>query len=138
MTTIETTATSFHHACMTGKGWQECQQYCSPDATFTHEGEMFADIHSLEAYAAFLENAFTPVPDFRHEVLSVGVDERQQRVLVHYLIRGTHTGEGLPVPPTGKSMETHCVLILYFENERIRHATKVWNDHEMMKQVGWV
>ena len=138
MTTIETTATSFHHACMTGKGWQECQQYCSPDATFTHEGEMFADIHSLEAYAAFLENVFTPVPDFRHEVLSVGVDERQQRVLVHYLIRGTHTGEGLPVPPTGKSMETHCVLILYFENERIRHATKVWNDHAMMKQVGWV
>ena len=138
MNTIESVATSFHHACMTGKGWQECQQYCNGDATFTHEGELFADIHTLEAYAAFVENVFKPIPDFRHEVLSVGIDERQQRVLIHYLIRGTHTGEGLAVPPTGKSMESYCVLILYFENERIRHAAKVWNDHEMMKQAGWV
>ncbi len=138
MNTIESIATDFHHACMTGKGWPACQPYCTPDATFTHEGELFADIHTLEAYAAFLASAFTPVPDFRHEVLSVGVDQRQQRVLIHYLIRGTHTGEGFPVPPTGKSMESRCVLILHFQNERIRHAAKVWNDHEMMKQVGWV
>ncbi len=138
MNTIETIATNFHHACMTSKGWQACEQYCTPDATFTHEGTMFADTNTLQAYATFIEHVFTPVADFRHEVLSVGVDERQQRVLIHYLVRGTHTGEGLPFPPTGKSMESRCMLVLYFENERINHAEKVWNDHEMMKQVGWV
>jgi len=138
METIETTATSFHHACMTGKGWEACRQYCTPDATFAHEGEMFADIHTLEQYAAFLQSVSTPVPDFRHEVLSVGVDPRQQRVLIHYLIRGTHTGEGLPVPPTGKSFATSCFLALHFEGERIQHAAKVWNDHDMQKQAGWV
>ncbi len=138
MNTIETIATDFHHACMTGKGWQECQQYCTPDATFTHEGTMFADTNTLQAYVTFIEHVLTPVPDFRHEVLSIGVDERQQRVLIHYLVRGTHTGEGLPFPPTGKSMESRCMLVLYFENERINHAEKVWNDHEMMKQVGWI
>ena len=138
MTSIETIATSFHHACMTGKGWQACSQHCTPDASFAHEGELFADIHTLEAYVSFLQSAFTPVPDFRHEVLSVGVDQEQQRVLVHYLVPCTHTAEGFPVPPTGKSMESNCVLILHFENERIRHATKVWNDHDMMKQAGWV
>ncbi|MFN2323745.1 MAG: ester cyclase [Trueperaceae bacterium] len=138
MHTLESIATSFHHACMTGEGWQACQPYCAPDATFVHEGTMFADAGTLEAYVAFIQSAITPVPDFQHEVLSVGIDERQQRVLIHYLIRGTHTGEGLPVPPTGKSLQSHCVLILYFENELISHATKVWNDHEMMKQLGWV
>ena len=138
MTNLETTARRFHHACMTGEGWPACQPYCTPDATFTHEGEMLAEVHTLEAYAAFLQSVFTPVPDFRHEVLSVGVDPEHQRVLVHYLIRGTHTGEGLPVPPTGKSMETNCVLVLHFEGDRIRHAVKVWNDHDMRKQVGWV
>ena len=138
MNTIESIATSFHHTCMTGKGWQECQQYCTPDASFTHEGEMFADIHTIEQYAAFMQRAFTPVPDFRHEVLSVGVDQRQQRVLIHYLIRGTHTGEGLPVPPTGKSFATSCFLVLHFEGERIQHAAKVWNDHDMQKQAGWI
>ena len=135
---IESIATSFHDACMTGKGWQECQQYCTTDATFTHEGTMFADVETLAAYADFLARIATPVPDFRHEVLSVGVDERQRRVLIHYLIRGTHTGEGLPFPPTGKSMESRCMLVMYFNNDRIDHAEKVWNDHAMMQQVGWV
>ena len=99
---------------------------------------MLADTHTLEAYATFIQGAFTPVPDFRHEVLAVGVDQKQQRVLVHYLIRVTHKGEGFPVPPTGKCMESNCVLILHFENERIRHATKVWNDHDVSRQVGWL
>ncbi len=138
MPNIETIATSFHQACTSGAGWEACRAYCTPDATFEHEGEMFADIHTLEAYATFLQNVLAPVPDFRHEVLSVGVDQGLQRVLVHYLIRGTHTGEGLPVPPTGKSMESHCVFILHFEGDRIRHATKVWNDYEVRKQLGWV
>jgi len=35
-------------------------------------------------------------------------------------------------------MASRCVLSLHFQNERIRHAAKVWNDHAMMKQVGWV
>lgn len=95
-------------------------------------------IHTHEAYATFIEAAFTPVPDFRHELLSVGFDHERQRVLVHYLVRGTHTGEGFPVPPTGKSMESNCILILDFENERIRHTTKVWNDHDVSRQVGWI
>ena len=138
MDTIESIATRFHQACMTGKGWQECQQFCTPDATFTHEGTMFADIRTLQVYADYIASLSTPVPDFRHEVLSVAVDEPQQRVLIHYLIRGTHSGEGLPIPPTGRSMESRCVLILHVENERIRHAEKVWNDHAMMLQAGWV
>jgi len=138
MTDIETIAKSFHHACTSGQGWQACQEYCTPDATFEHEGTMFADIQSVEGYAAFIQSVFTPVPDFRHEVLAVAVDRALERVLVHYRISGTHTGEGLPVPPTGKSMVSESVLVLHFEGERIRHVQKVWNDHEMMKQVGWV
>jgi predicted ester cyclase len=138
MTDIATIAKDFHQACTSGQGWHACQPYCTPDATFEHEGTMFADIQSVEGYAAFIQSVFTPVPDFRHEVLAVAVDRALERVLVHYRISGTHTGEGLPVPPTGKSMVSDCVLVLHFEGERIRHVQKVWNDHEMMKQVGWV
>ncbi len=35
-------------------------------------------------------------------------------------------------------MEPHCVGILSLQDERIHHASTSWNDHEMMKQVGWV
>ena len=58
----------------------------------------------------FLQNVFTPAPGFRHEVLAVAVDRALDRALVHCRIRGTPTGEGLPVPPTGRSMVSDCVL----------------------------
>ena len=138
MTDIEAIAASFHHACMTGAGWEACRSHCTPDATFEHEGETFAGVSALEAYAAFVQSLYAPVPDFRHEVLAVAVDRAIGQAIVHYRIRGTHTGEGLPVPSTGKSMVSDCVLVLQFEGERIRHVQKVWNDREMMKQVGWI
>jgi predicted ester cyclase len=138
MIDIEAIAASFHHACMTGAGWVACRLHCTPDATFEHEGETFADVRTLEAYAAFVQNLYAPVPDFRHEVLAVAIDRAIGRAIVHYRIRGTHTGEGLPAPPTGKAMASNCVLILHFEGELIHHAQMVWNDREMMKQVGWI
>ena len=138
MTDIEDIAATFHHACMTGAGWDACRQHCTPDATFEHEGETFADARTLEAYVAFVQGLYAAVPDFGHDVLAVAVDRALGRALVHYRIRGTHTGEGLPVPPTGKSMTSQCVLVMHFEGDRIRHVQKVWNDHEMMKQVGWI
>jgi hypothetical protein len=73
----------------------------------------------------------------RHEALAIGVDERQRRVLIHDPIRGTHTSERLPFPPTGKSMESRCMLVPSFKNDRIDHAETVSNEHAMMQQVGW-
>jgi predicted ester cyclase len=138
MTDIEAIAASFHHACMTGAGWEACRQHCTPDATFEHEGETFADVRTLEAYAAFVQCLYAAVPDFGHDVLAVAVDHALGRALVHYRIRGTRAGGGPAVPPTGKAMASDCVLILHFEGERIHHAQKVWNDRQMMKQVGRV
>jgi len=39
MTGIVETAEAFFEACETGGGWEKCQQYCHPDATFAAQAE---------------------------------------------------------------------------------------------------
>jgi len=50
--------------------------------------------------------------------------------------KGTHTEEGGPVPPTGKSVAADYVYAMEFEGGKIRHMTKVRNDGHSLRQLG--
>ena len=99
---IKATAQQFFDACETGKGWAVCQQYCHPSAAFSAQAGALANINTLEAYTDWMKGLFTPVPDGSYEVRSFAVDEHRNNVAAYGVFRGTHTGEGGPVPPTGK------------------------------------
>lgn len=53
------------------------------------------------------------------------------------VFKGTHTGDGGPVAPTGKEVQTDYVYVMEFSEGRIRHMTKTWNDGFAMRQLGW-
>jgi predicted ester cyclase len=53
------------------------------------------------------------------------------------VFKGTHSGEGGPVPASGKQVETDYVYVMEFDGDRIRHMTKIWNDGYAMRQLGW-
>ncbi len=138
MSSIKDKAEQFFDACETGKGWETCRQYCHPQATFSAQADALAGVDTLEAYTEWMKGLLTPVPDGRYEVRSFAVDEDRNNVAAYGVFRGTHTGEGGPVPPTGKRVETDYVYIMEFEGDRIRHMTKVWNDGVSLKQLGWM
>jgi len=138
MSSIKEKAEQFVDACDTGKGWEACRQYCLPQATFSAQADALAGIDTLEAYTEWAKGLLTPMPDGRYEVRSFAVDEDRNNVTVYSVFRGTHTGEGGPVPPTGKGVETDYVYIMEFEGDQIRHMTKVWNDVFGLKQLGWM
>ncbi len=39
--------------------------------------------------------------------------------------------------PTGKSVAADYVYMMEFDGDKIRHMTKVWNDGQSLKQLGW-
>ena len=137
MSAISTTAERFLDACMGGRGWEGCRPYCLPNATLSIQADMFADVDTVEAYAERVKAFFTPIPDFRHEVQVVAVDEEGRQVGILYTLYGTHTAEGGPVPPTGRSIAADSAMFLAFDGERIHHVTKVFNDVYPLKQIGW-
>lgn len=138
MSAIKDTAARFFGACETGEGWALCSEYCHPDATFSAQAGALTGVETLEDYTEWMKGLFTPIPDGRYEVRFLAVDESRNNVAAFAVFRGTHTGDGGPVPPTGKQVETDYVYVMEFEGERIRHMTKIWNDGIGLKQLGWM
>jgi predicted ester cyclase len=137
MSTLSGSARKFFDACEAGKGWAECRQYCHADATFSAQSEALTGIDTLEAYTEWMKGLLDILPDGAAEVRSFAVDEARQNVAAFGVFRGTHTGDGGPVPPTGKSAAADYVYVMDFDGDKIRHMTKIWNDGITMRQLGW-
>jgi predicted ester cyclase len=127
----------FFDACETGKGWEGCQSYCHPGATFSAQADALQGIGTLEGYTDWMKGLLVLVPDGVAELRALGVDETRNNVTAYGIFRGTHTGEGGPVPPTGKGAEADYVYVMDFEGDKIRHMTKIWNDTITLQQLGW-
>lgn len=138
MSSIKDIAAAFFDACETGKGWAACAKYCHPDASFSVQADTFAGLDTLEAYTDAMKGFIDgPVPDADYDLRAFAVDEDRGIVLGFAVFTGTHTGEGGPLPPTGKRAETDYVYAMEFDGDRIRHMTKIWNDVWAMRQLGW-
>lgn len=137
MASIRENAGLFFEACETGKGWDGCAQYCRPGATFSAQTGALAGVTTVEEYTDWMKGLLAIAPDGRAEIRSFGVDDARNSVAIYGIFRGTHTGEGGPVPPTGKSVEADYVYVLDHEADKIRHMTKIWNDAISLQQLGW-
>ena len=137
MNAMKQSAERFFDACETGTGWSGCQQYCHAGATFSAQAGALAGIDTLQAYTDWMKGLFTPVPDGRYEVRAFAVDEERHSVTAYGVFRGTHTGQGGPVPPTGKQVEADYVYVMQFDGDKIRHMTKIWNAGWALRQLGW-
>lgn len=135
--TISDSAHDFFEACETGKGWVGCQAWCHDDATFSCQADALADVGTLAGYADWMQGLLGPLADGRYELKAFATDETRGTVVAAAVFYGTHTGEGGPVPPTGKFAAADYVCVMHFDGAKIRHMTKIWNDGHTMKALGW-
>jgi ketosteroid isomerase-like protein len=130
-------ARAFFDAVETGKGWEVCRQWCHPDAVFAAQAGSLAEVATVEAYAEWMKDIYTPMPDARYEMTFFGEDTERGVVTGCAVFMGTHTGPGGPVEPTGKSVAADYAYMMEFDGDRIRKMTKIWNDAHSFAQVGW-
>jgi steroid delta-isomerase-like uncharacterized protein len=135
---ITETARAFFDACETGRGWDECRAHCRADASFAAQASPLADVRRLEDYTEWMKAMLVPFPDGTATVRSFATDPERNSVAAYGVFSGTHTGEGGPVPPTGKRLETDYVYVMQFDDGKISHMTKIWNADWALRQVGWI
>lgn len=135
--TISESAREFFEACETGKGWSACKPWCHEDATFSCQADALADVTSLAGYADWMKGLLGPIPDGRYELKAFAADEARGAVVAAAVFHGTHSAEGGPVPPTGKSVAADYVYVMDFSGGKIRHMTKIWNDGHSLRALGW-
>lgn len=137
MSNISDTARQFFEACETGLGWEGCQAFCQPDASFSSQTMVLAEITTLEGYCNWMKDLLTPIPDGHYELKCFAVDESNDTVAAFGVFHGTHTGPGGPVEATGNKIAADYVYHMVFDGDRIKHMTKVWNDSISLQQLGW-
>jgi predicted ester cyclase len=114
-----------------------CRAYCTPNASFSAQAEPLAEIRTLQGYADWMKGLLSFMPDGRYAVKSFATDDDRNSVCAYGVFSATHTGQGGPCPPTGKSTTTDYVYVMDFAGDKIRHMTKIWNAGWAMKELGW-
>ena len=84
-----------------------------------------------------MKGLLTPIPDGHYELKCFAEDEERGCVSAFAVFHGTQTGPGGPGEPTGKKVAADYVYVMQFEDGRISHMTKIWNDAISLQQLGW-
>lgn len=134
---IEQTARDFFEACETGGGWAACRGYCHDGASFACQADALAGVTTLAGYAEWMKGLLGPIPDGRYDLTAFATDAGRGTVVASAVFHGTQTGTGGPGAPTGKSVASDYVYVMRFDGGRIAHMTKIWNDSQALRQLGW-
>jgi steroid delta-isomerase-like uncharacterized protein len=90
-----------------------------------------------EDYASLrktIEAMHTAFPDSRTEILEIIEDG--PKVAVHWQTTGTHTGEFMDVPATGRSIAVTGASFLKFDGDKLAEEWVVWDPRELLSALG--
>ena len=133
-----TDAMAFFDACETGKGWGGCQAYCTADATFASQAGALAGITTLAAYCDWMTGLLGILPNGSYALKSAAYDAERNSVIAYAVFTGTHTGEGGPIPATGKTTNSDYVYNIVLDDDgKVKHMDKIWNDSAALVELGW-
>ena len=60
------------------------------------------EMKTLAQYTDWMKGMMTVLPDARYEVKSFAIDSVRNNVTAYGVFYGTHSGQGGPVPPSGR------------------------------------
>ncbi len=89
---------------------------------------------NLEGHKQFASMFYAGFPDLYHTVEDT-VAERD-KVAVRFTLRGTHTGNFMGIPPTGKSITVSAMAVLHIVGGKITELRGEFDQMGMMQQLG--
>lgn len=97
-------------------------------------GESDKPVRGPAEFKIFFHNLRTAFPDIRITIEDT-VSEGDQ-VVVRVKIEGTHLGDGIGVPASGRRMCVAGILIIRFANGKIVEGLNSWDQLGMLRQIG--
>ena len=103
----------------------------APDVVF-HNASMTAQ--GLEAYQQFLSMFFNAFPDFQSTIEDMIAEG--DKIVTRQTFRGTHAGDLMGIPPTGKQVTMSGIVISQFVNGK---CVELWANNDelgLLQQLG--
>lgn len=133
-------AKRFFESCEAPEGWEGCREYVAENASFQAQSEPLVEISTVEGYCEWMK-AFGTVtaPGATYDLHSASFDEATRTAVFFATYHARHTGDGGPVPPTGRETHSHYVYVLKMDDSaKVASMTKIWNAPWAMKELGWI
>lgn len=134
------TAAAFFHACEGLEGWDGCRKYVANGAKFTAQSEPLVEIETVEQYCEWMAGLGKgPLAGCGYNIEASSFDDETNTALFFGTFTAQHSGDGGPVPPTGKTTVSHYVYALKMNDDGlIEQMTKIWNAPWALNELGWV
>lgn len=120
----------------TNPDWQKVWDELMSADVVHHFNSAAEPIVGLEANKAFNESLFQGFPDIQHTMEDVIAED--DKVVYRTTIQGTHTGNFLGTPPTGKFVKVNDFTLLRITDGKIVEWWYECNLLELMQQLGLV
>ena len=115
------------------RNWAGFYELIAPDMVL-HEASKTSQ--GLEAYQQFVSMYYTAFPDLHISVEAIVAEG--DRIVARYTGRGTHQGELMGIPPTGKPISVANILIARIANDRVVEQWLNTDVLGMLQQLGVV
>ena len=92
------------------------------------------DLHGPSELRMFVRNMRQALPDVRIEIEDTAT--QQQTVAARVVLKGTHLGHGLGVPPTGNAVKVHGIVMVRIEHGKIVEGWNSWDQLGLLRQIG--
>lgn len=89
---------------------------------------------NLDGHSQFGLAFYAGFPDLYHTIEDTFADG--DKVCVRFTLRGTHTGEFFNIPATGKSIQVSAIVMMDFDEGKIKQLHGQFNQAGMMQQLG--
>jgi steroid delta-isomerase-like uncharacterized protein len=105
---------------------------CAPDCVFM---DNFHEMHGIEEMKAGAEEYFEAFPDLRIELVSLYVDGNT--VIQEWRSSGTHSGQLMGIPATGRHTEAAGAGIDEFGDDGLVHRSRLyWDTAKVLQDIG--
>jgi steroid delta-isomerase-like uncharacterized protein len=99
-----------------------------------HDPIAFGSQIGPESYKQRVVELTTSFPDLRFTIEDIITEKG--KFVVSWIISGTHKGEFMAIPPTGKKISVEGITIHHIANGKILDSYASWDGLGLMRQLG--
>ena len=89
---------------------------------------------TCEGHDQFGQVFYTGFPDMRHYFNEVVAENNTE--VVHFTLKGTHTGNFAGIPPTGRAVTISATGIFHLDNGKVAELYGTFDRMGLMQQLG--
>ena len=106
----------------------------APNAVAVGLGEMDQEVHGPSEFKIFLRNMRQALPDVRIDMEDTTAE--RDKISARVVLKGTHRGDGLGVPPTGNAVQIRGIVMVRIAGGKIVEGWNSWDQLGLLRQIG--